>query len=121
MSWRHGALLVAVSAGRAPLTGPPVMHPMQPGCSGCIMAATDATRMHVTQPHQMQQCCTWSGRPMLPQVIAATAVAWHAECAIGPYAALQAARVHATCRMLHLMQLRALPPTSAWCAGSSAC
>ena len=84
------------------------MHPMQPGCSGCIVAAADATRMHVTQPQQMQHRCIWSGRPMTPQVIAAAAAAWHAERAIGPYAALQAARVHATCRMLHLMQLRAL-------------
>ena len=89
-----------------------MMHPMQPGCSGCIMAATDATRMHVTQPHQMQQCCAWSGRLMMSQVTVAVAAAWHAECAIGPYAALQAARVHATCRMMQLMQLRS--PIATW-------
>ena len=52
--------------------------------------------------------CVWTGRPMTPQVTAAAAAARHAECAIGPYAALQAARAHATCGMLHLMQLRAL-------------
>ena len=65
--------------------------------------------MHATQRHQPHHRCIRSRRTMKSQVTVAAPRARQAEGTARPHAAPQAARVHANCRMLHLMQLRALP------------
>ena len=71
--------------------------------------------------HQMHHGCIRSGRTVKYQVTGTVRRPWHAEGAAGPHAAPQAARVHANCRMLHLMQLRALAASSPRNAANCGC
>jgi len=85
-----------------------MMRPMQPAAPGCIAVPAAATMMRATQRDQLHHRCIRSRRTVKSQVTAAAPPARQAEGTAGPHAAPQAARVHANCRMLHLMQLRAL-------------
>ena len=118
---RSGACLAAaVPAVRRSLSLA-MMRPMHPAAPGCIAVPAGATMMRATQRNQLHHRCISSRRTVTSQVTAAAPPARQAEGTAGPHAAPQAARVHANCRMLHPMQLRALLTTSGWCAGSSAC
>jgi len=102
-------------AGRATLTGPPVMHPVQPAAPGCIAAPAGATMMHAAQRHRPHHRCIGSRRDHeVPGHRSRKAL----RQAGAPHATPQAARVHAKCRMLHLMQLRALWCESQTCGGA---
>ena len=73
--------------------------------------------MRATQRNQLHHRCIRFGRTVKSQVIAAAPPAWQAEGTAGPHAAPLAARVHANCKMLHLMQLRALVDACVRCGG----
>ncbi len=64
--------------------------------------------MHAAQRHQPHYRCIRSRRTMKSQVTIAARRSGRPRGAATPHAAPQAARVHAKCRMMHLMQLRAL-------------
>jgi hypothetical protein len=91
-------------AGRAPLTG---TAGDAPGAAGCSPVHRDASRRN-DDAHG----ATASAASSLHQIQAGHQVPGHrsrtalrqAEGAATPHAAPQAARVHATCRMMHQMQ-----------------
>jgi hypothetical protein len=108
MMRKSGACLAAaVPAVRRSLSLA-MMRPVQPAAPGCIAVPAGATMMRATQRNQLHHHCIRSRRTVKSQVTAAAPPARQAEGTAGPHAAPQAARVHANCRMLHLMQLRAL-------------
>jgi hypothetical protein len=108
MMRKSGACLAAgVPAVRRSLSLA-MMRPMQPAAPGCIAVSAGSTMMRATQRNQLHHRCIRSRRTVKSQVTAAVPPARQAEGTAGPRAAPQAARVHANCRMLHLMQLRAL-------------
>jgi len=103
-------------AGRAPVAEPGDDAPDATGCSRVhrdISRRNDdaghATESAASSLHQIQAACEIPGHR-------SRAAARQAEGTAGPHAASQAARVHANCRMLHLMQLRALATASRGCA-----
>jgi hypothetical protein len=121
MMRKSGACLAAaVPAVRRSLSLA-MMRPVQPAAPGCIAVPAGATMMRATQRNQLHHRCIRSRRTVKSQVTAAAPPARQAEGTAGSHAAPQAARVHAKCRMLHLMQLRALRPRSGWCAGAGGC
>jgi hypothetical protein len=101
------SLDAAVPAGRCSL-GQAMLHLTQPVAPGCIAMSASATMMRATQRNQLHHRCIRSKRSVKSQVSAAARRPGKAEGAAGPHAAPQAARIHANCRMLHRMQLRAL-------------
>jgi hypothetical protein len=103
--------------GRPPWLSPAMMHPLQPAAPGCIAMSAGAMMMRPMQRNQLHHRCIRSRRAMKSQVTAAAPWARQAEGIAGPRAAPQAAHVDTNCRMLHLMQLRALGCGRRRCGG----
>jgi hypothetical protein len=109
MMRRSGGCLAAAVPAVCRSLSLAMMCPMQPAAPGCIAVPAGATMMRATQRDQLHHRCIRSRRTVKSQVTVAAPPGRQAEGTAGSHAAPQAARVHAKCRMLHLMQLRALP------------
>ena len=113
--WSGASLAAAVPAERRSLSLA-MMRPMQRAAPGCIAVPAGATMMRATQRNQLHHRCIRSRRTVTSQVTAAAPPARQPGGTAGPHAAPQAARVHANCRMMHLVQLRALACSPRRCA-----
>ena len=94
-----------------------IMHRAQPRAPGCIARSASATMMHAAQRNQSHHRCIRSRRSTKSQVTAAARRPATSAAAV-PHAGPQAARVHATCRMMHQMQF--FPFAATWLRSAAA-